>query len=144
MDIKQMLREYNTYTSRIQELNQRINDALNYKIDCDALKAQRINGLPRGTGISDPTYEAVQKIIDKYDRNIREMAEEVNRLIDCKNAVDKALKTLTWTEYRLIELHYFCGMSWERVAVRVNYNISHVWRLHGQALAKMRKALENI
>lgn len=141
MDIKQMLFEYTTYGDRIRELNARINDALAHKIDCDTLKAQKLSGMPHGTRLSDPTFEAVQKIIDKYDRDIREMAEEVNRLIDCKNAVDKALKTLTWTEYRLIELHYFCGMSWERVAVRVNYNISHVWRLHGQALAKMRKAL---
>jgi len=141
VDIKQMLFEYTTYGDRIRELNARINDALAHKIDCDTLKAQKLSGMPHGTRLSDPTFEAVQRIIDKWDKDIREMAEEVNQLIDRKRAVEKALKALNRTEYRLIELHYFCGMSWERVAVRVNYNISHVWRLHGQALAKMRKAL---
>jgi sulfur carrier protein ThiS len=141
-DIKQMLKEYTTYTDRIRELNTRINDALSHKIDCDTLKAQKLSGMPHGTGLSDPTYEAVQRIIDKWDKDIRDMAEEVNRLIDNKAAVDKGLKTLEWKEYRLIELHYFVGLTWERVAVETNYSIVWVWQMHGKALEKMRKEIQ--
>ncbi len=141
MDIKKMLSEYTTYTDRIRELNARINDALAHKIDCDTLKAQQIDGMPHGTGLSDPTYEAVQKIIDKWDEDIREMADEVNRLIDNKAAVDKGLKVLEWKEYRLIELHYFMGLTWERVAVETNYSIVWVWQMHRKALEKMRKEI---
>ncbi len=140
-DIKQMLKEYSTYNDRIRELNQRINDALAHKIDCDTLKAQKLTGMPHGTGLSDPTFEAVQRIIDKWDKDIREMAEEVNRLIDNKAAVDKGLKALEWKEYRLIELHYFMGLTWERVAVETNYSIVWVWQMHGRALEKMRKEI---
>lgn len=141
MDIKQMLEEYSTYGDRIKELNQRINEALQYKINCDTLKAQRLTGMPRATGISDPTYEAVQRIIDKYDEDIRKMAEEVNQLIDRKRAVEKALKALNRTEYRLVELRYFIGMRWEKVATEMNYSYMQCHRIHGQALEKMRKAL---
>lgn len=141
MDLKQMLFEYTTYGDRIRELNAKINDALAHKIDCDTLKAQQIDGMPHGTGLSDPTYEAVQRIIDKWDKDIREMAEEVNRLIDCKAAIDKGLKALTWKEYRLIELHYFMGLTWERVAVETNYSIVWVWQMHRKALEKMRKEI---
>jgi len=141
MDLKQMLFEYTTYGDRIRELNARINDALAHKIDYDTLKARQIDGMPHGTGLSDPTYEAVQRIIDKWDKDIREMAEEVNRLIDCKAAIDKGLKALTWREYRLIELHYFMGLTWERVAVETNYSIVWVWQMHRKALEKMRKEI---
>ena len=140
-DIKQMLKEYTTYTDRIRELNAKINDALAHKIDCDTLKAQKLSGMPHGTGLSDPTYEAVQRIIDKWDKDIREMADEVNRLIDNKAAVDKGLKVLEWKEYRLIELHYFMGLTWERVAVETNYSIVWVWQMHRKALEKMRKEI---
>ena len=138
MDIKQMLEEYTTYAERIQELNQRINEALQYKINCDTLKAQRLTGMPRIGGISDLTYEAVQRIIDKYDEDIRNMAEEVNELIDRKRTIEKALKTLNRAEYRIIELRYFVGLNWEKVAVTANYTWRHCMRLHRQALEKMR------
>ena len=140
-DIKQMLKEYTTYTDRIRELNAKINDAMTHKIDYDTLKAQQIDGQPHGSGISDPTYEAVQKIIDKWDKDIREMADEVNRLIDNKAAVDKALKALTWRERRMVELHYFMGLTWEKVAVETNY--SRLWciKIQNKALEKMKKAL---
>ena len=141
MDIKQMLEEYSTYGDRIKELNQRINEALQYKINCDTLKAQRLTGMPRIGRISDLTYEAVQRIIDKYDEDIRNMAEEVNQLIDRKRAVEKALKALNRTEYRLVELRYFIGMRWEKVATEMNYSYMQCHRIHGQALEKMRKAL---
>jgi DNA-directed RNA polymerase specialized sigma subunit len=141
MDLKQMLFEYTTYGDRIRELNEKINDALQHKIDCDTLKARQINGMPHGTGLSNPTYEAVQKIIDKWDSDIRKMAEEVNRLIDNKTAIDKGLNALTWKEYRLIELRYIIGLTWERVAAEANYGVQHCHRLHRQALEKMRKAL---
>jgi RNA polymerase sigma factor (sigma-70 family) len=141
VDIKQMLFEYTTYGDRIRELNARINDALAHKIDCDTLKAQKLSGMPHGTGLSDPTFEAVQRIIDKWDKDIREMAEEVNQLIDRKRAVEKALKALNRTEYRLVELRYFIGMRWEKVATEMNYSYMQCHRIHGQALEKMRKAL---
>ena len=140
-DIKQMLKEYSTYSERISELNQRINDALAHKIDYDSLKAQRLDGQPHGTGISDPTYQAVEMIIDKWDMQIKEMADEVNRLIDNKSAIDKALKTLNWTEYRLIELRYIVGMTWEKVAVTMNYSWRRCMQLHGQALKKIRAVI---
>lgn len=141
-DIKQMLKEYSTYSERISELNQRINDALAHKIDYDSLKAQRLDGQPHGTGISDPTYQAVEMIIDKWDMQIKEMADEVNRLIDNKIMVDKALKALTPREYRLIELRYIIGLRWEKVATETNYSFQHCHKIHGQALNKMRKAIE--
>ena len=111
MDIKKMLSEYTTYSDRIRELNAKINDALAHKIDYDTLKAQQIDGMPHGTQLSNPTLEAVQKIIDKWDSDIRKMAEEVNRLIDCKTAIDKGLNALTWRERRMVELHYFMGLT---------------------------------
>ncbi len=139
--LKQMLFEYTTYGNRIEKLNKKINDALQHKIDCDTLKARQIDGMPHGTQLSNPTLEAVQKIIDKWDSDIRKMAVEVNRLIDNKAAVDKALNALTWKEYRLIELRYIIGLTWERVAAEANYGVQHCHRLHRQALEKMRKAL---
>lgn len=141
MDIKQMLKEYTTYTDRIRELNARINDALAHKIDYDTLKAQQIDGMPRGTDISDPTYETLVKAIEKYDKKIRRMAEELNQLLNNREMVDKGLKALTWKEYRLIELHYFVGLTWERVAVEMNYNWRWCIRLHDRALEKMREEI---
>lgn len=141
MDIKQMLNEYSTYSDRVQKLNSKINEALKHKINYDGLKTQNITGMPHGSGLSDPTYQAVEQIITKWDNEIREMAEEVNRLIENKRAVDIALKTLQWNEYRVIELHYIIGLTLERVATEMSYTYKHVTRLHGWALEKIRKVV---
>ena len=141
MDIKKMLMEYSTYSSRIQKLNEKINEALKHKIDYDGLKAQQIDGQPHGSGLSDPTYQAVEKIITKWDEEIYNMAVEVNELIENKRAVDRALKALPWDEHRVIELHYIIGLTLERVAAEMNYTYRHITRLHGWALEKIRKAV---
>ena len=141
MDIRQMLLEYSTYSSRIQKLNGKINEALKHKINYDGLKAQQIDGQPRRSGLSDPTYQAVEKIITKWDEEIYNMAVEVNELIENKRAVDRALKALPWDEHRVIELHYIIGLTLERVAAEMNYTYRHITRLHGWALEKIRKAV---
>ena len=141
MDIKKMLMEYSTYSSRIQKLNEKINEALKHKINYDGLKAQQIDGQPRRSGLSDPTYQAVEKIITKWDEEIYNMAVEVNELIENKRAVDRALKALPWDEHRVIELHYIIGLTLERVAAEMNYTYRHITRLHGWALEKIRKAV---
>lgn len=141
MDIKQMLNEYSTYSERVQKLNTKINEALKHKINYDGLKAQNITGMPHGSGLSDPTYQAVEQIIEKWDTEIRKMAEEVNRLIDNKTTIDKALRALPWNEYRVIEMHYIMGLNLERVATEMSYTYKHVTRLHGWALEKIRKVV---
>ena len=45
------------------------------------------------------------------------------------------------TLLKLSVLHYFMGLTWERVAVETNYSIVWVWQMHGRILEKMRKEI---
>lgn len=80
---------------------------------------------------------------DKYMKFI-EVSEEINRkiddLIDLKMKVSNQIDHLDKPEYRiLLRLRYIDLKNFEEIAVKMNYDIRQVTRLHGNALQEFEK-----
>lgn len=68
-----------------------------------------------------------------------EIAKEIESLNIVRIKIEKAISSIN--DYGLesiLRLHYINGMSWEKVAVKMNYSYRHTTRLHGIALQKLK------
>ncbi|NLZ46487.1 MAG: DUF1492 domain-containing protein [Clostridiales bacterium] len=82
-----------------------------------------------------------ERIVDK----IIEIENEINQKIDLKLNLQKEINASIErvdddTLRTLLRYRYLCGMTFEQVAVRMNYSYMHTCRLHGRALAKIEGA----
>lgn len=107
MTAKEYLNQYRDMIGRIERLKDRIKKAENI---IDAIK---MDGMPKGSGIGDPTKNKAIKLALLKDQYIREMveAEEVCQRItrDIERVPDEKARTLLYSRY--IEFK-----SWEQVA----------------------------
>lgn len=90
---------------------------------------------PGGGGNGDRVADAVEKIMGIEE----EINADVDRLISIRSEVEKAIKSVPDETLRtLLELRYIDGLTWEKIAVRMNYCYMQVCRLHGKALAEIQ------
>ena len=113
------------------------------------------DGLPHGTGASDPT---ASKAIRHADR-LNEKREELRKQLIDYEYEQIARRSELWakrieiietlgklrepTLHKILTMRYIDGESFEAIAVEVGYSWRHVIRLHGIALLRVQKILEN-
>ena len=106
-DIDDILKQYPYIGEDIQKAQKEINRYIELQQEArNPLKGQVLTGMPHDSGVSDQTYNAVEKIIDLYQVEINELSAKVNELIDRKKWLDKAYTTLTEDERRIVCLRY--------------------------------------
>lgn len=92
-----------------------------------------LTGMPRGGG-SDWT-NAVSRVIEME----REINAEIVELCRVKSEVNAAISQVQDVRYReLLELRYRNYYSWDKIAREMNFEVRHIYRLHGEALLCVR------
>lgn len=105
--IDDILKQYPYICEDIQKAQKEINQYIELQQEArDPLKGQALTGMPHNSGVSDQTYDAVEKIIDLYQAEINSLAAKVNELLDRKKWLDKAVASLTEDERRLLYWRY--------------------------------------
>ena len=67
-----------------------------------------------------------------------EINSDIDSLVDLKKEIVHAIDAVNNPELRtLLELRYLCFKSWEAIAREMEFNVRHVYRLHGEALKKV-------
>lgn len=127
------------YLSQSLRLNQRINSKLEQIQSLRELATKYtsiITGMPRNPNHGGSTMaDALMKIVDLET----ELQNDVNRLVDLKEEIMAVVKAVDNIECQtLLELRYLCFKSWEQIAVDMGYNVRHIYRLHDEALQKVR------
>lgn len=73
-------------------------------------------------------------------RPLRELyRSKLETLVEAQLAIENAIKKLNPVERTLIRLRYFDGLPWFKVAAGIHYSESEAYRIHGDALRKLRK-----
>lgn len=135
MTIQQALTDYPYISRKIQDLNRSINEILMVKHDTSV--TAKLTGMPGGGEISDPTGQAVERIVDRYDVRITKLGERIDALFEAKDMVDSRLDRLNIQERRVIEYRYFRLMQWSEIQQAMNYSERTVYRIHRDALKAM-------
>ena len=117
--------EYDELNALIKELEARVYNP----------RTVHMHNLTRGgDGSGKPTEVSVlqhDELIDKYTQKAEELEKA---MLQCEDSI----KFLDPTERTLIRLYYIKGMTWEQVAVNMNYSWRQIHRIHGKALEKIR------
>lgn len=78
--------------------------------------------------------ECVIKIIDLEDS----IKKDIEKLVDLKKEIMGVIKAVPNVEYQtLLEKRYLCFITWEQIAVDMNYSMQHIHRMHSAALKEI-------
>ena len=78
--------------------------------------------------------DCVIKIIDLEDS----IKKDIEKLVDLKKEIMGVIKAVPNVEYQtLLEKRYLCFITWEQIAVDMNYSMQHMHRMHSAALKEI-------
>ena len=127
------------YLGQAYRLDQRINSKLEQVASLNELATKAtstLTGMPKNPNKSKSIVaDTVVKIIDLQT----EINNDIDRLVDLKREIVAMIKSVSNTEHQtLLELRYLCFKSWEQIAVDMGYNVRHVYRIHDEAVDKIK------
>ncbi len=93
---------------------------------------QAMTGMPRGGNSGkENTY---LKIIELEDA----INGEIDKYIELRNEIETAILSVNDLKLQNVLRHrYINGMTWESIAVKMNYDYRWVLKLHGKALTEL-------
>lgn len=126
------------YLGQAYRIDQRINSKMEQVMSLQelAMKAtSTLSDVPvSGTRNVHRMEDIIAKIIDLED----EINRDIDQLVDLKAEIVQSIKSVANAEHQtLLELRYLCFKSWEQIAVDMDYNLRHVYRMHDRAAAKI-------
>lgn len=130
---KEQLKAYRDMKKEKDDLEQRI-EALNAQLY--GMRAQRLDGMPRGG--SGENY-GTEILIQTKDNLLALLRGKKLTLGAQLVKIERAIEKLEPRERHLVRLHYIDGLTWEQVAVEMDYSWRQVHRIHGDALAKLKE-----
>lgn len=75
--------------------------------------------------------DCVIQIIDLEN----EISADMLQLINLKREITETINKVENDEYKtILEKRYLCWLTWEQIAVDLNYSVMHIHRMHGEAL----------
>jgi DNA-directed RNA polymerase specialized sigma subunit len=107
--IDEILKQYPFLGDDIRREQGKLNEYIQLQQEArDTLKGQTLTDMPHmpDGNTSDPTADAVERVIDKYQDKINEQVAKINELIDRQKWLDKAFAGLTEDERRIVYLRY--------------------------------------
>ncbi len=143
IDFKTMedkLKNYGRILDKIKDLNKEMNEDLEcMKEQENILRANIITDMPHGTDICNPTLQAVERLIDRYQKSIESKANRISELMDERELIEILINELTTEESDVIRWRYFNKCSWRRVALAVNYSKRQCENLKDSAINELVK-----
>jgi DNA-directed RNA polymerase specialized sigma24 family protein len=107
--IDDILKQYPFIGDDIRREQGKLNEFISLQQEArDTLKGQALTDMPHmpDGNTSDPTADAVERVIDKYQDKIDEQVAKINELMDRQKWLDKAYASLTEDERRIVTLRY--------------------------------------
>ena len=126
------------YLSQAYHLDKRIDSKIEQLKALNLLATKctsTLSDMPKSQSISNSRLEdTVVKIVDLQE----EINRDIDRLVDLKREIMGVIKAVPNVEYQtILEKRYLCFISWEQIAVDMNYSMQHVHRMHSAALKEI-------
>lgn len=140
MTAKEYLQQVAALSERIRQIEAEIQKLREEQI---LLRSPWPDGQPHGTGKSDPVGNQATKIADQIreleTKQLKKRGElwiKRSEIIETIGRIgDEKLNRLLW-------MRYVEDDSFEKIAVEMHYTYRHVVRLHGDALVRVDRILE--
>ena len=123
---KERLKEYRILKLEAAQLEAELLELLN----SSEVAGGALDGMPKGTDISDPTAKRAVKSVNLYALLNKKLLEINTR----RQEIEKIIEKLEAVERVLMRERYINGKNWEEVSAFLNYGLAHTHRLHKRAL----------
>lgn len=141
--VEEILKKYPYISEDIHKEQEELNKYILLQHEArNTLKGQALSGMPHTSGISDQTYSAVEKIIDRYQEVIDKHTANINELLDQKKWLDKAFSEITEDERRIIYQYYNYdnnGISIREMAKRWHKSREDIKSMVGFAVERIKR-----
>ena len=123
------------YLSQARHLDTRIKSKLQQVDSLNELATNCsliLTGMPRNPSASNSRMaEAITKIVDLQN----EINRDIDKLVELKREIMGVIKAVQNADFQtILEKRYLCFLSWEKIAVDMDYDLRYVHKLHTQAL----------
>ena len=128
---KKKLQDYRWLRLNMKKLEDRV-----LEIESSATKVtSTISDMPQGGAEQDKACAMVVKLSEAREKLLEKQLEALEGII----AIEKAIEKLDERGKLLVRLHYIEGMTWERVAVEMNYTWQHLHKIHRNVLEEINR-----
>ncbi|MGI6256623.1 MAG: DUF1492 domain-containing protein [Anaerovoracaceae bacterium] len=119
---------------------------INHHIESKVQQLEMLTSLAtRVTSVMQQDIVQRTRNVHKTEDTIIKMMElesdinrEISSLVELKREIFNVIQAVEEEEYRtLLEKRYLNHMTWEEIAVDMNYSLRTVYRIHGAALEKV-------
>lgn len=97
-----------------------------------------MDGMPHGTGISDPVGNITPKLLEIA----KEIDELIDYYVDYKQKVVSTLEQLPEKEYAVLHRYYIRYMTLEEIAEEMSYSLMSIWRFKAKGLKMLKDVIE--
>ena len=125
---KQELQQYGAIKREVEQLDEEL---ARLKSSIMSARGQIITDISRA---SSPEGDSLSKGVIKMVELEHLYQDMRAALCDKQIEIERALKVLNPTERRLMRYRYIDGMTWEKIAERMNYSYQWVCELHNIAV----------
>ena len=129
--LKKKLKSYRAIQQERQHLQREIERV---EATLDGLKAPSWDGMPHGSGVSDPVLQAVEQYDTLLCRHRAQEAALAAALVEVETLIASLDDP---TQRDLLRYRYIDGLTWEAVCVAINYSWRGTHDIHGVALDKL-------
>ncbi len=130
-------KEKKEYLKRYRKIDREVNQLLMEKDEIFSLGTKitpTYSDMPKGTGENNK----IQSTIEKLEEQEEKINKKIDLLYEVKEDIEKTLHTVEDDTLRvLLRYRYINGLTWEEIAVTMNYDYRWILRLHGKALNKL-------
>lgn len=138
MNAKEYLQQIRKLDLQIHNKQLEKEEIWNRMQGCAAISYEPKIGAP-GTPNTKSPQEKYFPILERYEK---EIAEDIDRLIDVKREVMAVIDSLDDPdEINLLYMRYLQYLKWEEIAYKMNFSYKHVHRIHGNALQSIDRIL---
>ena len=82
--------------------------------------------------------DSIQTVVEHIIELESEINADIDQLTDTRREILEAIQTVKDEKLQLLlEYRYIDGMTWEQIAVKMEYSYMHICRLHGKALSNL-------
>ena len=99
----------------------------------DGLKGTNWDGMPRGSGKSDPILSVVSQHLALQQRYKFQLV----KLAAAQALIEDMIESLEPSERKLMRCRYIDGLTWEEVCVAIGYSWRQTHNIHSRILDKI-------
>ncbi|GHU68106.1 hypothetical protein FACS1894184_09310 [Clostridia bacterium] len=129
------IQETKSYLSQAWWIDRHIQSKIEQQTSLRELAAKAVSTLSDMPRSPSPNLQPMENIIAKICDLEQEINGDIDALVDLKCEIMAVIKNVTDQEQQIIlEKRYLGFITFERIAVDMNYSMRHTFRLHDEAL----------